>query len=71
MHSGGPQVRASANGDDMTKWERQALAAYAKRNAPLPQEEVARIVIQIGDALQVGHAAGIVHRDLKPDNPFR
>jgi len=55
----------------MTKWERQALAAYAKRNAPLPQEEVARIVIQIGDALQVGHAAGIVHRDLKPDNPFR
>ncbi len=63
-----PRLENRANGGDMTKWERQALEAYAKRNAPLPREEVARVVIQIGDALQVGHAAGIVHRDPKPDN---
>jgi eukaryotic-like serine/threonine-protein kinase len=46
----------------------EILERYAKRNAPLPREEVARIVIQIGDAVQAAHSAGIVHRDLKPDN---
>lgn len=52
----------------MTQRQPEALEAYAKRNAPLPREEVARIITQIADALHVGHAAGIVHRDLKPDN---
>jgi serine/threonine-protein kinase len=52
----------------MTQRQPEALEAYAKRNAPLSREEVARIIMQIGDALHVGHAAGIVHRDLKPDN---
>ena len=46
----------------------EILERYAKRNAPLPREEVARIVMQIGDAVQAAHSAGIVHRDLKPDN---
>src|SRR5687768_5716703 len=46
----------------------EILERYAKRHAPLPREEVARIIIQIGDAVQAAHSAGIVHRDLKPDN---
>ena len=46
----------------------EILERYAKRNAPLPRDEVARIVIQIGDAVQAAHSAGLVHRDLKPDN---
>ena len=46
----------------------EILERYAKRNAPLPRDEVARIIIQIGDAVQAAHSAGLVHRDLKPDN---
>jgi serine/threonine-protein kinase len=48
--------------------EGELLERYAKRHAPLPKEEVARIVSQIGDAVQAAHDEGIVHRDLKPDN---
>lgn len=46
----------------------EILERYAKRNAPLPREEVADIITQIGDAVQAAHDANIIHRDLKPDN---
>jgi serine/threonine-protein kinase len=37
----------------------EILERYAKRNAPLPRDEVARIIMQIGDAVQAAHSAGI------------
>ena len=46
----------------------ELLERYAKRNSPLPREEVATIVQQIADAVNAAHEAGIVHRDLKPEN---
>jgi serine/threonine-protein kinase len=36
--------------------------------APLPARAAARLVGQLGLAVQAAHAAGVVHRDLKPAN---
>lgn len=52
----------------MTEQEKKSLEWYARRDAPLPRKEVARIVMQIGDALQTAHSAGVVHGDLKSDS---
>ena len=46
----------------------ELLEKYAKRRGPLPPDEVAEIVAQIGDAVHAAHEVGVVHRDLKPDN---
>jgi len=46
----------------------ELLEKYAKRNAPLPADEVATIVTQIAEAVHAAHTQGIVHRDLKPEN---
>jgi serine/threonine protein kinase len=40
----------------------------AVRRAPLATEEIARIGVQLADALAEAHEAGIVHRDIKPGN---
>jgi serine/threonine-protein kinase len=34
----------------------------------VPFEEVLRVAVQIGEALEASHRAGVIHRDLKPAN---
>jgi serine/threonine protein kinase len=46
----------------------EILEGYAKRNAPLPPDEVTTIILQIADAVYAAHKQEIVHRDLKPEN---
>jgi serine/threonine-protein kinase len=48
----------------------QDLHAYVKQRGPLPREEAADILDQLGSALAAAHAKGLVHRDLKPQNVF-
>ena len=44
------------------------IRSLVRREGPLEPERAARIVAQIGCALDAAHAAGLVHRDIKPAN---
>ncbi|MGE3634478.1 MAG: protein kinase [Sandaracinaceae bacterium] len=48
--------------------EGRSLADLLRREQRLPFDRLARIVIQVLDALTEAHEKGLVHRDLKPSN---
>jgi serine/threonine protein kinase/ligand-binding sensor domain-containing protein len=48
--------------------EAGTLKDLIHREGPIDVREAARIVGQVGDALDYGHNQGVVHRDIKPSN---
>ncbi|MEZ4364799.1 MAG: serine/threonine-protein kinase [Kofleriaceae bacterium] len=50
--------------------EGETLDLVIARERQLPFEQVADILIQVGEALVEAHAIGFIHRDLRPRNVF-
>jgi len=48
--------------------EGESLASRLDRENRLPEADVRRILIAVGEALHYAHQRGVVHRDIKPQN---
>ena len=51
--------------------EGQTLADVIRQHADLTSEEVAKLMINVLEALHYAHSKGVVHRDIKPSNIIR
>ena len=54
----------------MEKLEGESLRSIVSRDAPLAEDRVVSLGLQILSALGEAHARGLVHRDVKPENVF-
>ncbi|WP_240809659.1 serine/threonine-protein kinase [Actinomadura sp. WMMA1423] len=73
-HPGIVTVHDRVTGEDGRPWiimelvRGRSLEDLLKADGPLPPDRVARIGLQVLDALRAAHQAGITHRDIKPAN---
>ncbi|MEW2354448.1 protein kinase [Spirillospora sp. NPDC029432] len=73
-HPGIVTVYDRVPGEDGRPWivmelvQGRSLEELLKAEGPLPPQQVARIGLQVLDALRAAHQAGITHRDIKPAN---
>ncbi|MCC6527077.1 MAG: serine/threonine protein kinase [Polyangiaceae bacterium] len=65
-----PDARASLPFILMEHLDGAPLSSHILERGPLPLDELARLALEVLDALAAAHERGIVHRDIKPDNIF-
>ncbi len=46
----------------------ESLAAVLDRRGHLPPDEIRRLLVEVGEAIDCAACHGVVHRDIKPDN---
>jgi len=46
----------------------ESLAAVLDRRGRLPPDEIRRLLVEVGEAIDCAATHGVVHRDIKPDN---